>query len=82
MTLKPVYSATSYNIDILHVVSLDIILSKERIIKALTSLSGCAGRSAPLLLACNKVRFSLVETMIIGLMLNFHGVRQCSHSAC
>ena len=59
MVLKTAHSAASENssnFDILHVVILDIILSKERIIKTLTSLRVCAGWCAPLLLACNSPR--------------------------
>ena len=34
---------------------LDILLSNERITKALSRLRECAGWSAPLLFACNKI---------------------------
>ena len=49
--LKPVSSATetSYKIEISLVASLHMILSKKRIINALTSLRRCAGWSVPLL---------------------------------
>ena len=40
---------TSQKIEILLVASLDMILSNERITKALIRLRGCAGWSAPLL---------------------------------
>ena len=51
--LKPVSSATetSYTIEISPVASLDMIHSKTRILKALISLRGCAGWTAPLLFA-------------------------------
>ena len=51
--LKPVSSAseTSYNIEISLEASLDIILPRNRITKALISLRGCTGWSAPLLFA-------------------------------
>ena len=48
---KPACSAIEarYNIEISLIASLDIILSKKRITKALIRLHGCAGWSAPLL---------------------------------
>ena len=51
--LKPVSSSTetSQKIEISLVASLDMILSKKRITKALISLCGCAGWSAPSLFA-------------------------------
>ena len=66
---KPVYGAsnkvrfkqacsateTCSKIDILLVVSLDMILSNMQITKALTRLCGCAGWSAPLLFARRQV---------------------------
>ena len=50
---KPACSATeiSYKIEISVVASLDMIHSKKQITKALISLCGCAGWSAPLLFA-------------------------------
>ena len=50
-SFKPVSSATetSKKIEISPVVSLHMILSRKRITKALISLSGCAGWSAPVL---------------------------------
>ena len=50
---QPVSSATetSLKIEILPVASLHMILSKKRITKVLIRLRGCAGWSAPLLLA-------------------------------
>ena len=52
-TQKSVSSATetSYKIEITFETSLYMVLSKQRIIKALISLRGCAGWSAALLLA-------------------------------
>ena len=44
---------------------LDMILSKKQIIKALISLRGCAGWSAPSLFANPDDRFSCVEAHII-----------------
>ena len=38
-----------------------IILSEEQTIKVQTSLHRCAGWSAPLLFACNKIKFSKVQ---------------------
>ena len=57
---KPVSSATetSCKIDILLVARLDMILSKKRITKALISLRGCAGWSAPVLFANPEDRIS------------------------
>ena len=49
---------TSYNIEILLVASLDIMLFRKLITKALIRLHGCAGRSATLLFISIKVRFS------------------------
>ena len=50
---KPVSSATktSFKIEISHVTSLHMILSKKRITKALIRLCGCTGCSAPVLVA-------------------------------
>ena len=50
--LKPVSSATA---------SLDMILSKKQITKALIRLRRCAGWSAPVLFATTEDRFSRVE---------------------
>ena len=53
LELKPASKATEtrYLIEISLVASLDIIVSKKRLTKALVSLRGCAGWSAPLLFA-------------------------------
>ena len=56
LKLKPACSATeaNYNVEILYealLASLDDMLCRERI----TKVRGCAGWSAPLLFACNKV---------------------------
>ena len=61
---KPVCSATenSWKIEILLVEKSDMILSIKGIVKALISLRGCAGWSAPLLFANPKDRISRVET--------------------
>ena len=61
--LKPVSSATetSQKIEILLEASLDMILSKKQTTKALVSLHGCAGWSAPLLFANPEDRLSRVE---------------------
>ena len=58
--LKPFCSATetSYITETLYVASLTNILSREGITKALTRLRSCAGWSAPLFFACNKIGFS------------------------
>ena len=63
--LKPVSSATetSYVENLLEE-SLDMVCSKMRITKALISLRGCAGWSAPLLFANSEDRFSHVEAHI------------------
>ena len=50
--LKPVSSA---------VASLDLILSKKRLTKALISLRGCAGLSAPLLFANPEAQISCLN---------------------
>ena len=52
---------TSYKIEISFVASLDIIFAHNRITKALISLRGYAGWSAPLLFAHPQDRFSRVE---------------------
>ena len=56
LQLKSVSSAieTSYKTEISLAASLDMILSKKRMTKALISLHGCAGWSAPLLFAKNR----------------------------
>ena len=61
--LKPVSSATetSKKIEIPPMASLDMILSRKRITKALISLRECAGWSAPLLFVCLFVRLVLNE---------------------
>ena len=60
--LKPVSSATetSYVENLLEE-SLDMVCSKKQITKALISLRGCAGWSAPFLFANSEDRFSHVE---------------------
>ena len=54
--LKPVSSATetSYKTEISLVTSLNMVLSKTRITKALIRLRGCAGWSAPVLFANSR----------------------------
>ena len=60
--LKPVSSATETRyVENLLEESLDMVCSKKRITKALISLGGCPGWSAPLLFANTKDRFSHVE---------------------
>ena len=69
--LKPFSSAseTSLNIEVSLEASLDIILSSKRITKALISLRGCAGWSAPLLFATpQKTHF--VATRPISFLCN------------
>ena len=58
--LRLTCSATvvSYNVDILRVISVVIYLDKRRMIKTLIRLCGCAVRSALLLFAYSKIRFS------------------------
>ena len=58
--LKPdcLASETSRNIEILRIASGIIKLSRKRTTKALLSLRGCAGWSAPLLSTCSKVCLS------------------------
>ena len=58
--LKPACSAseTSLGPEILDLASKGIILSRQRTPKVLIRLCGCAGWSAPLLLAYGKNRFS------------------------
>ena len=51
--------------EILHVASVDNILSIKRITKAVTRLHGCAVWSVPLFFAHNNVRFSRIKTHII-----------------
>ena len=60
--LKPVSSATqtSLNIEILLEASLNMILSSKQIAKVLISLRGCAGWSAPVMLA-NPRRQALLQ---------------------
>ena len=66
--LKPVCAATesSYKIEILLVVSLDMILSKKWITKVLIRVRKCAGWSAPLLFANPEDMFYPVEACIIS----------------
>ena len=58
---KAVSSATETSLknEILLVASLDMILYKKRITKAMISLSGCADWSVPLLLANPEDRFHM-----------------------
>ena len=49
----------------------DIILSRQRTTKVLISLRGCAGRSAPLLFAYGKNRFSHDEAQFDSLLYLF-----------
>ena len=57
---KPVCSAkeASYSHEIANIKTRDIILSRQRIIKVLIRLRGCAGWSAPLLFAYGINKFS------------------------
>ena len=57
--LKPAWSATEtrYRLEISAIASIGIILSRQRITKALIRLHKCAGWSAPLLFAYGKSRF-------------------------
>ena len=66
---KPACSATetSENGKLSLVASLDMILSKEQITKALIRLRGCAGLYAPLLFANTEDRFFCVEAKITKL---------------
>ena len=59
--LKPDFSATetSYAIENLNAASVVIILSRRRIMKALTCLRECAGRSARSMFAQTKGRFPM-----------------------
>ena len=61
--LKPACSATetSRRLEILDIETRGIILSKQRITKALIRLRGCAGWSAPLLFACGKTGFLMTR---------------------
>ena len=65
-SLKPFSSATetSWKIEISPVLSLHMIFSKQRITKALISLHGYAGWSAPLLFTTIEDRFSRVAAHI------------------
>ena len=58
--LKPACSAkkASYSLEIVHVASIGIILSRQQTTKALIRLRCCADWSAPLLFAFGKNRFS------------------------
>ena len=59
-TVYGMYETSIKNIEILHVANVSIILSTKRIAKVMARLRGCLGWSAPMLFACNKVRFSCV----------------------
>ena len=50
-------TGTSQNLEISHIISFIIILSRQHITKVLIRLHGCAGWYAPLFV-CNKIRFS------------------------
>ena len=65
--LKPGPSArkTSWKIKILLVASLNMILSKTRITRALIRLRGCTGWSAPVLFASPEDRYPHVEAHMI-----------------
>ena len=65
LTLVCSTTGTSWNIEISLIASLDMILSRKRITKALIRLRGCAGWSAPLLFAQPDDRFSRLEAQII-----------------
>ena len=66
--LKPAYSAseTRWRLEISDIKTRGIILSKQRVTKALNSLCGCAGWSASLLFANGKNRFSHDVTHLPG----------------
>ena len=70
-SLKPACSAieTSYGLEILVIASWCIVLSRQRTTKALIRQRGCAGWSAPLLLAYGINRFSHDAAHIIALTL-------------
>ena len=55
----------NYKIENSLVESLDMILFKKRITKALTRLRGCAGYSAPLLFANTEDRFSRADAQLL-----------------
>ena len=65
--LDPVSPATetSQKIEISPMASLDIMHSKKQIIKALFSLHGCAGWSAPLLLTNPEDSFARAKAYMI-----------------
>ena len=90
-SLKPVSPAawTSWTHEMLHVVSLDIILSRERIQKMQIrlSVSGCAGWSALLFVVCSKISLSRVEALLkagVGYIrqgnLQFHHFLHCNQA--
>ena len=54
----------SYKIEISPVASLNMVLSKKRITKALIRLRGCAGWSAPVLFAKPRRQVSRVEAQL------------------
>ena len=56
---------TSKSLEILYLVSIEIILSRQQTIKALIRLHGCGGWSAPLLFAYGINRFSHDVLLII-----------------
>ena len=68
--LKPVCSTTetSKRIAISLVASIDVIVFKKRITKALTSLRGCAGWSAPLLFETPRRRVFSRRGLILSKM--------------
>ena len=65
--LDPVFPATetSQKIEISPMASLDMMLSKKQITKALFSLHGCAGWSAPLLFTNTKNSFASAKVYMI-----------------
>ena len=58
-----------HTIEILHLGSLDVLLSRKRLAKALLRLHGCAGWSAASFYACNKVWFSGVEAHMTDVVI-------------
>ena len=75
-SFKPVLSATetSWKIDISLVASLDMIHLDKQITKALISLRGCAGWSAPVLFTTPRRRQGpyvyLQETLVLSMALS------------
>ena len=71
--LKPACSATRTGqcLEILNIASIDIIRPKQRTIKALIRLRGCAGWSAPLLFAYGKTGFLMMWLNYLDVDLPF-----------